>query len=136
MKKRAEVLSFFLRMNGCMVDELTVYEKFIRHSMPHSLRCISDILDSLSIAHHITQGIHPPADTNKRVALFFPENEQPLWIPSRTGKTSPPHSRDTVYKDEAQRPSNNCRGLAARHPAPERLGARSTSDIQDIPFLF
>ena len=97
MKKRAEVLSFFLRKNGCMVDELTVYEKFIRHSMPHSLRCISDILDSLSVAHHITQGIHPPADTNKRVALFFPENEQPLWIPSRTGKTSPPHSRDNVF---------------------------------------
>ena len=54
MEKRIELLTTFMMMNGWATDEISIQQLFIRHALPHSLRCISDVLDAYGIRHQIT----------------------------------------------------------------------------------
>ena len=100
MEKRIELLTTFMMMNGWATDEISIQQLFIRHALPHSLRCISDVLDAYGIRHQITHRKgRLPINATRNVALFVPAYSQPFLLFNQLKiKTESPLDEQDIYE--------------------------------------
>lgn len=80
MQDTIGTLSRFLRRHGWRIDEFSIKELYVRHAMPHTLRCISDILDELGIENRIYKAAANEKIGQQGTLAFIPSLPQPLCI--------------------------------------------------------